>query len=188
MDFNIKKKLFERMEYLNPEFKNNTGFLNKNEQIIINNIFSLNENSNNWWEKFIQYGKKGLLTAGIILSIAFSSQAQNEHKTDDVIKIGTQMINKKDADNVYNYIIGSSLLMSDNFKKKMDMNGVKSSSDIIYHFMKLRNGEQPNPLPLNVQKLANLLKKMYDKDKNNPQKIQYVINKGKNLKNFTYTY
>jgi len=187
MKKDIKSILFERMERLNPDFKKPVE-LSENEQQIINDILSTNESVDNWWNKFIQYGKKGLLTAGIILAIALSSQAANSGKTDDVIKTGTKMVNNpNEINNVYNFIIGASLMLGEHFKNKMDVNHVKGANEIIYHYFKLRNNENPGTLSENAKQVEHMVNSLYNQYKNNPSKIQSIINKGKQLKKFTYT-
>ena len=187
MDLKIKKKLFERMEYLNPDFKLNED-IGHNEQEIINDILSTNEDANNWWNKFVQYGKKGLLTVGIVLAVALSSQAQTSHKTDDVIKVGARMLSPEEANDLYNYMIGAGLVMSNYFKKNVDTENVNACSEIIAHYMNLRNGETPDELSPKANVLLKYFNDMYDTDKNDPQKLQKLINMGRNLKKFTYTY
>jgi len=51
------------------------------------NFNVIDENIGTWWNKFIDYGKKGLLTAAILLSVAFSAQSQKQNKSiDELIK------------------------------------------------------------------------------------------------------
>ena len=184
MKINNKKLLFERMEYLNPDFKQP---MNESEQEIINDILSTNESVGDWWNKFINYGKKGLLTSTIILAIAFSTQAQQQNKTDDVLNTGIEMTNNVEVkQDVYNFIIGATLAGGKDYIRSGKMDDFKSSSELIQHYMALRNDETPQSLSQEAQDMGNIIFDMYKNKKISPELIEKLINDGKNIKNFTY--
>jgi hypothetical protein len=186
---NTKRLLFERMSYLNPDFKK-PEYLSESDEEIINDILSTNEGvGNDWWNKFINYGKKGLLTTGIILAVALSTQASNSNKTDDVIKSSVEFVNNPDdIINVYNYMIGASMMMGHYYKKQMDIDKVKAADEVIYYYMTLRNKNTPPKLSKNAINFEKHIKDMYNKYKNDDSKMEMIINKGRNLKKFTYTH
>jgi len=82
-----KELLFERMEAVNPDFKRPQENIPNSEQEIVNDILSLNEGIDNILNKIKEYGKRGLLTAAILLAVAVGSNAQ-EHEYFQIMKVG----------------------------------------------------------------------------------------------------
>ena len=184
MKIDNKKLLFERMEYLNPDFKQPT---NESEQEIINDILSTNESVSDWWSKFINYGKKGLLTSAIIVAIAFSAQAQQQNKTDDVLNTGIEMTNNVEVkQDIYNFIIGATLAGGKNYARNGKFDDFKTSSELIQHYMTLRNGETPQSLSQEAQGMEKIIFDVYKNKKISPELIEKFINDGAKIKSFTY--
>lgn len=106
---NEKQRLFEIMSRIDSSYKPN---LNENfdlsQQQILNDILGMNENPTDWWNKFIQYGKKGLLTASIVLALSMSSYATSDEKKLDVINMGLEMLDSDERMNMINFLIGYS--------------------------------------------------------------------------------
>ena len=88
---------------VNEDIRND---LSPKEQQIFSDIISVNESNNNWWNKFIQYGKRGLLTSAIIFALAFSPQAMAQNKSGDVIKAGIEMTDRNQEKDLLNFLIG----------------------------------------------------------------------------------
>ena len=108
-----KQRLFEVMSRLDKTFKpvlneNVGGGLSPEEQQILNDIVSVNESGGDWWSKFVEYGRKGMLTAAVVLALAFSTQAQSGGKTGDVIKTGIEMTQGNHETDLLNFLIGFS--------------------------------------------------------------------------------
>ena len=152
-----------------------------NEEImIINDILSTNEGLRDWFTKFLHYGKKGLLTASIILSIAFSAQAQNSNKTEDVIKQGTELATNDVKKDVYSFMVGIATESSSIAMKNGDVEAAGACKEISKHYQNLRNCESTTELSNNakkyMQKLDNIRQKLDDNT------IKYFIEVGKTIK------
>lgn len=151
-----KQRLFEVMGKVDKTFKPNNSNLNKNhtnlndkEQQIFNDILSTNEGVGDWWNKFVQYGKKGLLTTAIIFAIASSAQAQQQNKTADVIKAGielTQNQNTETNKDLHNLVIGMALYAGENYMKQGKMELQKLNSEVIKFHVDRKNGMTTNKL------------------------------------------
>jgi len=153
--------------------------LSMTDKCIIDNIFSSNESISEWWSKFIDYGKKGLLTATILLSIAFSSQAQQQNKSMDVIKQGTQMMQSNDKNNVYSFFVGISTENSSLSMRNGDIESAAGFKEISKYYENLRDGKDAEKLSINAIKCIKKIKNLYNKlDKND---ISNFIQNGKNL-------
>jgi len=149
------------------------------EKYIIDDIFSSNENVSEWWNKFVNYGKKGLLIATILLSIAFSAQAQQQNKSIDVIKQGTQMMRYTEKNNVYSFFVGISSENVSLSMKKGDIDYAGGFKELSKYYENLRDNKTPEQLSQNAIKCLQLIKHLYDKlDKND---ISNFIQHGQNL-------
>jgi len=104
-----KQRLFEVMGRLDSTFKprlnENVQNMSGEEQQILNDILSVNEGGGDWWNKFIEYGRKVLLTSAIVLSLAFSTQATNNNKSGEVITHGIEMVEPNYQKDILNFII-----------------------------------------------------------------------------------
>ena len=165
--------------------ENNIPKLNREEEYIVNDILSLNESIGDWWNSFINYGKKGFLTAAVILTVAFSTQAQKYNKTDDVIKTGIEMSQdnsvKKD---VYSFFVG---LCSQNISESIQKGNIEAAGffkELSKYYQQLRDNKTPPSLSDGAKKYISVLKNISNKlDKND---VAYFINYGKDLKTMEY--
>ena len=181
-----KQRLFEVMNRLDPSFTGQQA--SGNEQAIIDDILAVNEGVSDWWNKFVQYGKRGLLTAAIIIAVAFSAQAQQQSSPEGVVKAGVEMAQDNQIkQDVYNFMIGAILAGSENAVSDGNMGMVKSSSELILHYMKLRNGETPEQLSQEANDLGSTIIKMYQGDKISPQLMKTFIADGQALNSFNYS-
>lgn len=145
------------------DYKKLKESLSYEQRLIIKDILSTNEGVGSWWNKFVSYGKKGLLTSLMIILIAFSAQAQNDNKTDDVIKTGIEMAQTiEDKQDVYNFIIGAVMSASEDWLEQGKMDERVVANEIIKHYLDLRNGKTPKQLS---KEASNLLKVVYSINK-----------------------
>jgi len=155
--------------------------LTKDEIDIINDILSTNEDFSDWFNKFIQYGKRGLLTATIILSIAFSGQAQNSNKTQDVIKQGIELSTDEVKKDVYCFMVGISTESSSMSIKKGDIDAAGAFKEISKHYQNLRDGKTTDGLSSNAKKYLGVLTSTQEKLDQNA--MRHFIELGKTIKN-----
>ena len=175
-----KQRLFEIMGHLNPTFNILNESLSSNEQNIINDILSVNEGENDWWNKFINYGKKGLLTAGIVLSIAFSSAAQQDNKINDVINYGIENTLPIEKNDIINFIIGIATENLTLSMKNSDIDGAAAYKELITNFTNKRDNKSSQELSTSAKKHLSIIKnliKHLDTDT-----INHFIDVGKNRK------
>ena len=174
------------MEYLNPEFKQPVTEAG-NDQAIIDDILAVNEAGDNWWNKFIQYGKRGLLTTAIIITIAASAQAQQQNKGDDVLKAGMEMTQNKPevSKDIHNLFIGMLLTIQKQQDKGRDMPNINertAESEVIMHHMKARDGQTPRPLSPEANKVEDRLLKMLDSGDYDATYLYELVKKGESVK------
>ena len=147
------------------------------EKHIIDDIFSSNENIGTWWDKFVDYGKKGLLTATILLSIAFSAQAQQQNKSLNVINQGTQMMQSNDKKDVYSFFVGISSENASLSMQRGDIDSAGGFKEITKYYENLRDNKLPEKLSQNAIKCLQVIKNLYNKlDKND---VSNFIQNGK---------
>lgn len=156
MVLNNKNKLFEMMEKINPDFKNNNS-----EQAIIDDILSMNEGLNDIVGKLINYGKNGLLTATIVLAVAFSAQAQQQHKTNEIIKQGVMSVDSTQQKQIYAFMIGCATESASLSMQKGDIDAAGSFKEISKYYQALRDGIKPLPLSEQASKYLIVLENMY---------------------------
>jgi hypothetical protein len=185
-----KDLLFERMEYLNPDFKRQVNEnLNDNEQNIVNDILSTNEGVGDWWNKFIQYGRKGLLTTAIIFAIATSAQAQQQNKTTDVIKAGIELTQNQNTEinkDLHNFVIGVALNAGENYIRDGKMELFKLNSEVIKFHLDRRNGITSNRLSPQAKEYEDILWTTASKMKISDNLYQRFIEDGRAITTFTY--
>ena len=185
-----KDLLFERMEYLNPDFKRQVNEnLNDNEQNIVNVILSTNEGVGDWWNKFIQYGRKGLLTTAIIFAIATSAQAQQQNKTTDVIKAGIELTQNQNTEinkDLHNFVIGVALNAGENYIRDGKMELFKLNSEVIKFHLDRRNGITSNRLSPQAKEYEDILWTTASKMKISDNLYQRFIEDGRAITTFTY--
>lgn len=165
--------------------KNFDDFLKENysekELNIINDILSTNESFDDWINKLIKYGKKGLLTASIILSVAFSAQSQNSNKTQDVIKQGTELVTDNIKNDVYSFMVG---LSKENMSLSMqngDIDSAGAFKELSKYYQDLRDNIEPLKLSDLAKKSLKVLTSM--KEKLDNETITHFIKVGKTIKN-----
>jgi hypothetical protein len=176
------------MREMIDKVKNFKQFVNENvaniivddEQKIIYDILSLNEGvGGDILQKIKDYGKKGLLTATIILSVAFSSQAQQQNKTDNVIKIGVESVDTTQQKLIYAALIGMATESVELSMRKGNIYASAAFIEIAKYYENLRDGKIPLQLSLNGIKHLKVLSNMYTQlDK---EKIEGFIQKGKTI-------
>jgi len=150
------------------------------KDVIINDILSNNESINDWWNKFITYGKRGLLTASIVLSIAFSTQAQNNNKTNDVIKSGVELLkDNTEKNNVYSFFVGIATENSSLSMKNGDIDAAGAFKEISKYYQALRDGNKPSPLSSTALKYMKVIEKISNKISDTD--ITHFINFGKSI-------
>jgi hypothetical protein len=185
-----KELLFERMEYLNPDFNRRLNEnLNDKEQNIINDILSTNEGIGDWWNKFVQYGKKGLLTTAIIFAIASSAQAQQQNKTADVIKTGIELTQNQNTEVnkvLHNFVIGMAIIAGEDDMEKGRIDNAKLKSEVIKFHMERRNGNTSNTLSPQAKQYEDMLWDIFEKTyKNNlDYAFQQFVKTGESIKSY----
>jgi len=170
---NNKQRLFEIMSRVDPSFNPN------NEQDIIDDILSLNEGISDIMDKLINYGKKGLLTASIVLAVAFSSIAQQQSKSNEIIRVGNELLQTNEKQMVYAFMVAiateSTTLSMENNK----INDAGAFKEIALHYENLRDGKTTQPLSENamsyLKNMVNIYKNL-DKDT-----VDYFIKLGMNI-------
>lgn len=132
---------------------NNIKKIQMYEKNIIDDILSSNEGIGDWWDKFINYGKKGILTAAILLSVAFSAQAQQSGKSQEVIKTGIEMMkdNEQKID-VYSFFVGVASESMSTCMRNGDIDGAGAFKQIVQYYENLRDNKTPVRLENNIKK------------------------------------
>lgn len=183
MEYN-KQRLFEVMQRVDPSF--NTQQPNDNEQDIINDILSVSEGVSDWWNKFVQYGKKGLLTAAIIIAVAFSAQAQQQSSPDGVLKAGIEMSQDTQIkQDVYNFMIGAVLRANEFNMKNKKMERFKAGTDLIKYYLDLREGRTPQKLSNEADNFKTSIITTYKKGGINKDLVKTFTNNGASVTNYS---
>lgn len=181
MQYN-KQRLFEVMGVLDKSFRLNEDMnLIGDEQAVINDILSINEDINTIINKVAEYGKKGLLTAVIVLSVALSSQAQQQDKTDYIIGVSHKYIQGDEQNLVYSFMVGISTELSSQFMKSGDIDNAGALIEISKYYQNLRDGIQPQELSILASSNALMLMKRFQNV--NKEIINKYIQLGRNIHN-----
>jgi len=155
--------------------------LNESEQQIVDDILATNESADTWWNKFLEYGKKGVLTAAIILSVAMSAQAQTAGKIDQTIKMGIELTQdqniKKD---VYSFFIGMATENASISMKSGDIDAAGAFKEISKYYQDLRDDKTPTPLSTDTQKYVKIMKNIHIQL--DQKTIEHFIQSGKTIK------
>ena len=127
-------------------------------------------------EKIKLYGRKGMLTLSILLSVASGLQA-NPGTAKDIVDVGIEMVDTKGKTDFYNSMIGYiSEIKQQAFKSGGDINMIGSLKELQLHYQALRDNETPAPLSIPAKaSQESILKNMADLDMNT---IQDYINMG----------
>jgi len=153
--------------------------LGENDQSIIDDILSLDEDINNILNKLAEYGKKGLLTATIVLAVALSSQAQSQNQGMKVIHYSHKYIQGDQENLVYCFMIGITTELSSQFMKSGDIDNAGALIEISKYYENLRDGIKPPELSaLATSNALTLMKHFQNADK---ETISKYIQIGKNL-------
>lgn len=157
------------------------------DQAIIADILSVNEGIGDIVSKVVEYGKKGLLTAAIVLAVALSSQAQQQNKTNDIIGISHKYIDNNEQKLVYSFMVGiSTELASQSMKNGGEMENSGSLIEISIYYEALRDGKQPRQLSeLAASNAKTIMKRFQNADQTT---INKYIEIGKNLHHNTAIY
>jgi hypothetical protein len=172
-----KQRLFEVMQRVDPNFKG-TG---DNEQAIINDILSVNEGISDILGKLIKYGKRGLLTAAIVLAVAFSAQAQQQDKTDEIIKTGTELVDSTQQKLVYSFIVGLATRATSIAMKHGNIEEAGAYKEIAIYYENLRDGKTPSSLSMNARKYFRYLYSFGKTLLDDENSKNYFINIGMNI-------
>jgi len=143
------------------------------EQRIIDDILNTNEGIGDIISKIKEYGKKGLLTTAILLSLAGSANAANNR--DEVIKVGLENIDNKDKVEFYNAVIGLSTRYESESMNKSDIDAAGAFKEISIYYTNLRDNkpteELSDPAKKYLQVIFNSISK-YD-DSQRAELIKY---------------
>ena len=138
---NNKQRLFEVMEKLNPSFNTQNS-----EQSIIDDILSVDEGVGDMLAKLIDYGRKGLLTAAIVIAVALSAQAQQQNKSTEVIKAGTEVLKNDQQKVIYAFMVGIAQESVSLSMKKRDVEAASAFKEIARYYEAKRDGFTPQEL------------------------------------------
>jgi len=121
-------------------------------------------------EKIKLYGRKGMLTLSILLSVASGLQA-NPGTAKDIVDVGIEMVDTKGKTDFYNSMIGYiSEIKQQAFKSGGDINMIGSLKELQLHYQALRDNETPAPLSTPAKaSQESILKNMADLDMNTIQ-------------------
>lgn len=121
-------------------------------------------------EKIKSYGRKGMLTLSILLSVASGLQA-NPGAAKDIVDVGIEMVDTKGKTDFYNSMIGYiSEIKQQAFKSGGDINMIGSLKELQLHYQALRDNETPSPLSTPAKaSQESILKNMADLDMNTIQ-------------------
>lgn len=143
--------------------------LSKKEKEIVNDILkevnNLNEiNLNKVKEKLTSYGKKGLLTLSILLSIMNGLQA-NPSMAKNIMDVGVEMIDPTEQNILYSAVIGYTQELIDVAMEKGDTELAGVLKEVKLHYEALRDSKTPKTLSPKANKAAHtILKKISETD------------------------
>ena len=143
------------------------GEVNKLQEIDLNKVK----------EKLKYYGRKGLLTLSILLSVANSLQA-NPGIAKDVMDIGIEMINPDQQTDFYSAVLGYTQELLNSAMEKGDIDMVDTLKEVKLHYETLKNNKTPKPLSNKAEKVAQIILKSLSKTDN----IAYYVNYGSSIK------
>lgn len=140
---------------------------NKHIESQITNDLLINEGFSDILDKLKSYGKKGLLTTAILLSLLGSASAAN--KQDEIIKIALENFDRKDKIEFYNAIIGLSTRYESESMKNNNLDAASAFKEISVHYTQLRDNRSANELSKNAKEhlkvIFESIKKYNDSEK-----------------------
>lgn len=148
----------------------------------------LNEGFRDIIDKIISYGKKGALTAVMLLSLAASPQVQAAGKSDDVITIGVKHIYKIENQNLNAALAAISERYAQICLNDGDEENYNNFVLLRNYYLNLRDGFKTNQLPSKVLECQKILLNSLDKFINNKDKtsIMTLIDEGMSFDNDSY--
>ncbi len=157
------------------------SLLTNEEENIVNDILSLNEDVNGIINKLKKYGKKGLLTLGILLTIAGSVEGKSGDGI-DILKTGVEYVDDDEKTKFYSFLVG---VVTDQISQAMKSGNIEHAGalkELRNYYVKLRDKQQPNQLS-NMGKVAEkVIKKQLDSKTFSRKIFDYYMEKGRNLK------
>jgi hypothetical protein len=159
----------------------NKCILTNEEQNIIDDILSINENYGTILDKIKKYGKRGLLTLGILLTVAGSVEAKGGEGI-DVLKTGVEYVDDDEKTKFYSFLVG---VITDQVKDAMKSGNIEDAAalkELRDYYVKLRDKQQPNELSDSGKVAEKVIKKQLDSKTFSRSIFDYYIKKGRNLK------
>ncbi len=111
----------------------------KTDQQIIDDILSCNESMSDVLQKVRDYGKKGLLTTAILLSLVGSIKGSDAQK--DIIEQGTEFLHNKDRVDFYNAVIALSTQYESKSMQDGEIEAAGAFKKISIYYSDLRDGK-----------------------------------------------
>ena len=146
----IAKTVMRKRNFQTPDVKVELEETPLTDQDIIDDILSEVNNLqevdlNKLKEKIKSYGKRGMLTLSILLSVASNLQA-NPGIAKDVLDTGIEMINPGQQTDFYSAVVGYTQKLLDTAVKKGDIDIVNNLKEVKLHYEALRDNKIPSPL------------------------------------------
>ena len=150
----------------------------------------LNEGVKDILSKVINYGKKGLLTAALLLSLAASQEAKASGKSDDIIKIGVQHIYKIENQNLNAALAAICARFYQICLNSDDEQSANNYKELMQYYLDLRDEIKPKKLNDKVLDCQRILLNSLDKfvDDKNKTSIMTLIDEGMNIDNVAYKF
>jgi hypothetical protein len=159
----------------------NKSILTNEEQKIVDDILSINENYGSIIDKIKKYGKKGLLTLGILLTVAGSVEAKGGEGI-DVLKTGVEYVDSDEKTKFYSFLVG---VVTDQIEDAMKGGNIEHAAglkELRNHYVKLRDKEQPRELSKLGKVAEKVVKEQLDNETFSRSTFNYYIKKGGSLK------
>ena len=181
-----KNDIEEVFQILSPSVeeskKPKTNKLSPDEKDIVDDILSevnnLQEaNLDKLKEKITSYGKKGLLTLSILLSVANGLQA-NPDTTSTIIDSGIEMVDSTEQKALYSAVVGYAQKLLNISLKKGDIDLSGYLKEVKTHYESLRDNKSGKKLSKGAESVAKMILKKLSKSQN----INDYINFGQNIK------
>ena len=152
--------------------------LSSKEQDIVDDILGEVNNLqevdlNKLKEKIKSYGRKGMLTLSILLSVAGSLQA-NPRVAKDIIDTGIELAEPGQQTDFYSAMIGYTQKLLDVAMEKGDIDTVGNLKEVKLHYESLRDNETPSPLSNKGKQTAQTVLKGLSQVSNTAQFSNYV--------------
>lgn len=159
----------------------NKSLLTNEEERIVNDILSLNEDVNGIINKLKKYGKKGLLTLGILLTVAGSMEAKGGEGV-DVMETGVEYVDNEEKTKFYSFLVGVITDQISDAIKQGSINHAGALKELRNYYVKLRDNKQPDKLSKEGEAAERTIKKQLDGEDFSKNIFDYYIKKGKNIK------